>query len=388
MPNEVGEAVAFLPTSEQAAAGARAAADATEICLPGAAGRDIDRSFPAAELKELGRRGWLGARLSADAGGLGLDEVSSALVFAELSRACASIGLLLGFHNAVFLDALVRFASDEVRAHWLARVARGEALGAIAFTDPSAVDPKAHALEAILDGDRIRLNGTKAFVPGAVGADLFLVYAFADSGGKAPRARTLLFVPRETAGLSIGTADPLVGVRASGTATVRFDGCELPVSHALPGDGRKMARELLAAADLVVASQAVGIAAAAVERATARANERDSTGAMVGSYQGVQFMIADMLTSLDASRLFVLRAACAREHEGAFAYEAAQARAHAGHAAVRIADAAIQILGGAGSLTDYGIERHWRDAKTTELNPATRETALLIVARRLLEETR
>jgi alkylation response protein AidB-like acyl-CoA dehydrogenase len=367
---------------------ARAAADADTICLRGAADRDVHRAFPAEELKELGRRGWLAARLGTDEGGLGLDPIASALATSEFSRACASIGLLLGFHNAVAVDALVRFASVEVRSRLLPAVARGELFGAAAFADPSAVDPLARPAEAILEGDRIRLDGIKLFVPGATGADFFLVYAFADRGGRAPRSRTLLVVPRDTPGLAVGPPDPIVGVRASGTATVRFEGCVLPGSAALVGDGRALGRELLAAADLVVAAQAVGIATAAVARAAARANERDATGSLVGSHQGVQFMIADMLTSLDASRLFVQRAAAAWDQGTGFAYEAAQAKAHAGRSAVRIADAAIQILGGAGSLTDYGIERHWRDAKTTELNPSTREAALLLVARSLLEETR
>jgi alkylation response protein AidB-like acyl-CoA dehydrogenase len=386
--NEPGGAVTLLPNPEQIAAAARAAADAAEVCLPGAADRDHRRAFPLDELKELGRRGWFGARLATEAGGLGLDEIGAALAVSEFSRACASIGLLLGFHNGVFLEALVRFASPEARERWIPPTARGEAFGAIAFADPSTVDGGRHAAEALREGDRIRLEGVKAFVPGAEGADLFLVYAFADSGGKAPRPRTLLLVPRDTPGLAVAAPDPLVGVRASGTATVRFEGCELPASAVLDGDGRTRGRELLAAADLVVAAQAFGIASAAAERAVTRANQRDTAGSLVGSHQGVQFMIADMLTLLDSSRLFVQRAAGARQRGESFAYEAAQAKAHAGRAAVRIADAAIHILGGAGSLTDYGIERHWRDAKTTELNPATREAALLLVARSLLEETR
>jgi alkylation response protein AidB-like acyl-CoA dehydrogenase len=386
--SEAGEGLAFLPTDAQESARSRAAMDAAAICLRGAADRDVNRAFPAEELRALGRRGWFAARLGADEGGLGLDETASALATIEFSRACASIGLLLGFHNAVVVEALVRFASDELRSRWLPAVVRGEALGAVAFSDPSTVDPSMRAAEAIHEKDRIRLDGIKAFVPGASGADLFLVYAFADSGGRAPRPRTLLFVSRETEGLTVAPPDPLVGVRASGTATVRFKACLLDPSCALVGDGRTRVRELLAAADLVVAAQAVGIGTAAVERAVVRANEREASGALVGSRQGVQFMIADMLTTLDASRLLVLRAASARARGGSFAYEAAQAKAYAGRAAVRIADSAIEMLGGAGSLADFGIERHWRDAKTTELNPDTRESALLHIARHLLEEPR
>jgi alkylation response protein AidB-like acyl-CoA dehydrogenase len=386
--SEAPEGLLFLPTAEQESARARAAADADAICRPGAADRDARRAFPVEELKELGRRGWFAARLRHDEGGCGLDETASALATAEFSRACASIGLLLGFHNDVVVDALDRFATEETRSRWLPAIARGEALGAVAFSDPSTSEPSGPAAEAIRDGEGIRVDGIKTFVPGATGADLFLVYAFAEAEGKAPRPRTLLLVPRETPGLTIAAPDPLVGVRASGTATIRFQGSVLPASCALVGDGRARARELLAAADLVVAAQAVGIGTAAVERAVARANEREPNGALVGSRQGVQFMIADMLTALDASRLFVLRAASARARGGPFAYEAAQAKAYGGRAAVRIADAAIQILGGSGSLADFGIERHWRDAKTTELNPDTRESALLLITRRLLGEAR
>ena len=314
--------------------------------------------------------------------------MTQAFAIAAMAESCASAGLLLGFHLLVVSEGLRRFGTAELRDAYLDRLSSGGMLGSAAYPDPVHGDA---AAEAHLEGSTYVLNGSKAFVPGAAGAGIFLVYAFSgDGGGRTPRSRVVLAVPRDLDGVTIGESEELVGVRASGTARVHFDSVAVPLINRLgdADEGRAVLRSLMPFADLAVASQATGIAAASVAKAVARANEREPNGSLVGSRQHIHFMVAEMLLSLDAARLLLKRAAEAvGGGDRDFSYAAAQARVQAGRAAVQIADATIQILGGAGSLADFGIERHWRDAKTTELNPSTREIALLLTARYLIEES-
>jgi len=366
--------------------------------IAGAEARDHAAVFPAEEIRVLAAQGWLGLRAEPTTGGEREGEsarstLATLLAVSEFARACASIGLLIGLHNLLVCDAVAEHALDPMRGEFLSRLARGEWLGAAAFADPMTARSSGAAAVAVRSGDGFILSGAKSFVPGAAGADLFLVYAFLGEGPgdarHAHRERCLLLVPRDAEGVSVDPPDPLVGVRASGTATVHFDGCRIRGRQRLAPSGwaRGIARGILAAADLVVAAQAVGIAEAAFEKAVRQAQEREPSGSLVGSHESIQFKIADMRVMIDAATLFVMRAARARDaRDPGFAYEAAQAKAFAGRAAVKVADEAIQIHGGAGSLAGHGIERHWRDAKTTELNPSTRETAMLAVARHLLDE--
>lgn len=383
--------MAFSPSFEEAEIQERARDAALEIIAPGAAERDRIGVFPAEEIRNLAARGWLGRRGASEGDG----SLAPLLAVTEFSRACASVGLLVGLHDLLVHRAVARYASREAQDAFLARLGRGEVFGAAAFPDPMMEQPAGGlAAAATRSGSGYVLRGVKSFVPGAIGADLFIVYAFLDGAGAerhGRRERCLLIVPRAAEGLSIDPPDALVGVRASGTATIRFDECPVPESFRLaPGAwARAIAKEMLACADLVVAAQAVGIAEAALEKAVRHAQERESSGGLVGGHESVQFKIADMRTSIEASRLFVQRAAIALDADDpGFAYCAAQARGFAARGAVEVADDAIQIHGGAGSLAGHGIERHWRDAKTTELNPSTRESALLEVARHLLEEAR
>jgi alkylation response protein AidB-like acyl-CoA dehydrogenase len=275
-----------------------------------------------------------------------------------------------------------------MKTTYLPKLARGEILGAVAISDPATSSAEEPPACAVVTDEAIRLRGTKRFVVGAVGAGLFIVYASTERGAHdRPPGRMLLAVPSTTPGLTVAPRDPLVGVRASGSAALEFDDCVVPTAMVIgqASEARRIGKELLASADLVVAAQAVGIGTAAMEKAVERARERETDETLVGSHQSVQFMIAEMQLQLNASRLFVQRAVDARS-ESDSAYQAAQAKAFAGRAAVETADRAIHILGGDGSLADHGIERHWRDAKTCELNPSTRESAQLLVARHLLEE--
>jgi alkylation response protein AidB-like acyl-CoA dehydrogenase len=378
-----------LLTAEQLRLREEARAAAEDLVAPGAVARDASCAFPAAEFCSLGERGYLGLTIETAFGGRGLDTVSALLAVTEIAKACASTGLLAGFHALAVGPLLARRGRPEIRQAWLPGLARGELLGALAMTDPPpSADGPAYAFA---EGDHVVLRGGKFFVPGAVAADLFLVYArWGDGPSGGGRRRVVLLVPRDTAGLQVGPADAIFGVRAAGVAPVHFNDCRVPQSNVLGDaeDARSLSGIVLAPANLAVAAQAVGIAGAIADKIVARASEREPSGSPIGARQPIQWKLADMQLQLDAARLLSLRAASACDRGDSFAYEALQAKVFAGRAAARIADEAIQVFGGAGSIRDGGVERHWRDAKTTELNPISREAAQLAVSRHLLEEFR
>ncbi len=380
----------LLLTETQARLCTEARAVAEELLAPGAVARDRAASFPAAEIHAIAARGYLGMTVANDFGGAGWDAVTATLILSEISQACASTGLVAGLHALAVCEMLERRGSSAAREEFLPRLARGELLGALALTDPAPSDVASPPALVLRQEEELILRGCKIFVPGAVAADLFLVYARAGDESGGGRRRVLVLVPRWTKGLEIGPADPIFGVRAAGVAGLRFQECRVPAAYQVGPieEARSLATDLLACADLAVASQAVGIATAAFAKAAARAKEREPSGLPLGSRQVIQWKLADMQVLLDASRLFVLRAASARDRGEAYGYEAAQAKTFAGRAAARIADEAVQVFGGSGAITDGGVERHWRDAKTTELNPTPREAAQLAIARRLLEEVR
>lgn len=366
---------------------ARTAAE--ELVAPGAVDRDASCAFPSGELRCLGGRGFLGPTVEAVYGGQGLDTVSALLAVTEISKACASTGLLAGFHTLVVEPLLAMRGSAELRHGSLPALARGECLTALAMTDPPT--PADGPAYAFADEDHVLLRGAKSFVPGALAAELFLVYArWGESPTGGGRRRVLLLVPRDTPGLQVGPADPIFGVRAAGVAPVRFNNCRLAFSNLLgeAEDARSLSGVVLAPANLAVAGQAVGIAMAIADKIVARASEREPSGSPVGARQPIQWKLADMQLQLDAARLLSLRAAAACDRGEPFDYEALQAKVFAGRAAARIADEAIQVFGGTGAIRDGGVERHWRDAKTTELNPVSREAAQLAISRHLLEEAR
>jgi butyryl-CoA dehydrogenase len=363
---------------------------ADRVCSATAADRDESASFPHEELKRMASEGLLSLGAPATSGGSGRDTISICLAIAAVSEADASIGLLIGFHNLV-CDLLSRAASPEARDELLPGLLGRGGLAALALYERGPGGPGFEPAVVHPEEGGFRVSGAKPHVPGARGAEGFLVYARTADAGRAGRARSrvMLYVPRTTPGVVVEEPERIFGVRSSGACRVRFDDCRVPERWRLfagAADPRDASRALLSSADLVVAAQAVGIGAAAFEKARVRAHQKGSDGETIGSRQSVQWKIADMATYLDAARLILLRAASAADRGELYAYEAAQAKVFAGRAAVRIAEGAMLIAGASGAITDFGVERHWRDAMTTEMNPSTRDETMLAVARTLVEE--
>jgi butyryl-CoA dehydrogenase len=346
---------------------------------------EIDRShaFPRDLIAELGKMGLMGIAIPQAHGGAGMDTVTYALALEEISRACASTGVIVSVNNSLVCDPLLHFGSDEQKKTWLHPLASGTKLGCFALSEPDAgSDASAQKTTARRDGEHWVLRGTKNFITNAPVADVAIVMAMTDLA-KGHHGISAFVVPLSTEGLRVGPPDQKLGIRGALSAQIFFDDCRLPASALLgkEGEGFKVAMRTLDGGRIGIAAQAVGIGRAAFEAAMRYALERKSFGKIIAEHQAIQFKLADMSTELDAARLLLWRAAAAKDAGvGRYTKEAAMAKLFASEACNRIAREAVQIFGGYGYLADFPVERHFRDAKITEIYEGTSEIQRLVIA--------
>jgi butyryl-CoA dehydrogenase len=321
-------------------------------------------------------------------GGAGMDTVSYALALEEISRACASTGVIMSVLNSLVCDPILRFGSEAQKKRWLPALASGKALGCFALSEPEAgSDASAQRTTAVRDGERFVINGTKNFITNGPVADVVLLFATTDATKKS-RGISAFLVPTDTPGLKIGVTDDKLGIRGAPSAQIFFTDCAVGADAMLgpAGDGFKVAMTTLDGGRIGIAAQAVGIARAAFEDATKYALERKTFGQPIAEHQAIQFKLADMCTEIDAARLLVWRAAVKKDSGGRYTSEASMAKLYASEAANRAAKEAVQIFGGYGYLTDFPVERHFRDAKITEIYEGTSEIQRLVIASALLKD--
>ncbi len=346
---------------------------------------EIDRShaFPRDLIAELGKMGLMGIAIPQAHGGAGMDTVTYALALEEISRACASTGVIVSVNNSLVCDPLLNFGSDEQKKTWLQPLASGTKLGCFALSEPDAgSDASAQKTTARRDGEQWVLSGTKNFITNAPVADVAIVMAMTDLL-KGHRGISAFVVPLPTEGVRVGPPDQKLGIRGALSAQIFFDDCRLPASALLgnEGEGWEVAMKTLDGGRIGIAAQAVGIGRAAFEAAMRYALERKSFGKVIAEHQAIQFKLADMSTELDAARLLLWRAAAAKDAGvGRYTKEAAMAKLFASEACNRIAREAVQIFGGYGYLSDFPVERHFRDAKITEIYEGTSEIQRLVIA--------
>jgi alkylation response protein AidB-like acyl-CoA dehydrogenase len=320
-------------------------------------------------------------------GGAGQSAVAYALAVEELSRGCASVGVTVSAHTSLACDPLLKFGSDEQREKFLKPLASGAKLGALAMTEPGAgSDLGAAQMTATRDGDGYVLNGTKIFITNGGVADVVVVLASTDRAKKTKGLATFI-VEKGTAGFTVGKTEHKLGIRASNTAELVFQDCRVPAANLLGGDGQgfKVGLATLDGGRIGIAAQAVGIGRAALERAVAYAKTRQQFGQAIGSFQAIQWMIADSATALDAARLLYLRASAVKDRGERFSSEAAMAKLFASEAATKVTHRALQIHGGYGYTTEYPLERHYRDARITEIYEGTSEVMRMVIAGNLLK---
>ncbi|WP_050455723.1 acyl-CoA dehydrogenase family protein [Candidatus Burkholderia verschuerenii] len=356
---------------------------ATEVLAPNASQWDKDGAIPDAVVRQLGELGLLGMIVPAELGGTFSDYTAYALAMEEIAAGCASCAALMSVHNSVGCGPILAYGTDAQKAEWLPKLASGEVIGAFSLTEPQAGSEannlRTRAVER--DGKWI-ISGSKQFVTNGSRAGMAIVFAATDpEQGK--RGISAFIVPKDAPGFVVGAPEHKLGIRASDTCPLTFDDCAIPAANLLGkrGEGLKIALSNLEGGRIGIAAQALGIARAAFDAARAYAKERVQFGKPIHEHQSVANMLADMQTEINAARLLILHAARMRTEGIACLSEASQAKLYASEMAERVCTKAIQIHGGYGYLQDYPVERHYRDARITQIYEGTSEVQRMVIAR-------
>jgi butyryl-CoA dehydrogenase len=355
---------------------------ATREVEPRAKQLDHEESWPADLVKRCGELGLMGVAIPSEFGGSGFDHVSYALAMEEVSRACASLGVIMSVNNSLVCDPISRYGTPAQKEQFLTPLASGAQLGCFGLTEPmSGSDAATMATFAQRDGAGWRLNGSKNFITNGPHADVMVVFAMTRKNVGA-KGITAFLVPKATPGFSTSKKDEKLGIHAAHSCTVFFDGCQLPDELRLGGEGEgfKVAMSTLDGGRIGIAAQALGIARAAFEKAVRYSQERKSFGSLLSEKQAIQFMLADMATDIDAARLLVHRAARMKDQKLRHTRESAMAKLFASEAATRITHKSLQIHGGLGYTRECDAERHYRDARITEIYEGTSEIMRIVIA--------
>uniref|UniRef100_A0A182JK17 Cytosol aminopeptidase n=1 Tax=Anopheles atroparvus TaxID=41427 RepID=A0A182JK17_ANOAO len=356
--------------------------------VPNAAKFDREHLYPAEQIRKMGELGLMAVSVKEDYGGTGLDYLAYAIAMEEISRGCASAGVIMSVNNSLYLGPLTHFGNEEQLQKYVVGYTDGSKVGCFALSEPgNGSDAGAASTTATLQGDRWVLNGTKCWITNGYEAGAAVVFATTDKSLK-HKGISAFIVPKETPGFSLGKKEDKLGIRGSSTCSLIFEDCAIPKENLLgqPGFGFKIAMQTLDAGRIGIASQALGIAQASLECAVDYANKRIAFGKPIAKLQAIQTKIADMATQLESARLLTWRAAWLKDNKKPFTKEAAQAKLAASEAATYCAHQSIQVLGGMGYVSDMPAERHYRDARITEIYEGTSEIQRLVIAGAVLKE--
>jgi butyryl-CoA dehydrogenase len=378
----------FDLTDEQKLAQQTARDFAAREIEPRAAELDRTSRWPAEIVARMGELGFMGLAIPVELGGAGLDNVSYALVVEEISRACASCGVIMSVNNSLFCDPLYKHGSERQKREILTPTASGAMLGAFGLTEPtSGSDARTMLTVGERQGDGgYLLNGSKNFITVGPEAEHVIVFAITTPDPEKPK-HTALIVKRGTPGFTVSPHDEKLGIHAAHSCTIYFENVRVPREYVLGEDGAgfKIAMGTLDGGRIGIAAQAIGIARAAHEKAVAYAKERKAFKKPLSELQAIQFMIADMATEIDAARLLTVRAAALKDKGVRHSAESAMAKLFASEMSTRVTHKALQIHGGYGYTTEYGVERHYRDARITEIYEGTSEIQRIVIAAGMLK---
>lgn len=361
---------------------------ADERVKPGAAERDRNHEFPVDLLKECAELGFMGVTVPEEWGGAGMDYISYVIMMEEVSRACASTGVILSVNNSLVCDPLGKFGNDEQKEKYLKPLAMGDRLGCFALTEPGAgSDAAAQKTTAVRNGDHYVVNGSKIFITNASHADTCILFAVTDKEDKR-HGISAFIVDSGFEGYNLGTVEDKLGINASGTAELFFEDMKVPVENMLgaEGEGYKIALATLDGARLGIAAQGLGVAQAVLDESVRYAKERVQFGKPIAANQAIQWYLADMATELEAARLLTLKGAACKQEGGRCNKITSMAKVFAAEAAMKAATKGIQIFGGYGYMREYPMERFFRDAKILEIYEGTSEVQRIVIAAQLLKE--
>jgi len=349
---------------------------------PMAKENDETGRFPLELFRKAAELGLTGVAFPEEEGGAGFDHVAYSIVIEEISRCCASTGVILSVQNSLFCDPIHRYGSPEQKKKYLLPFARGEKIGSYALTEPQA-GSNAAALQtkAVKKGNSYVVNGAKAWITNGGVADAAIVYVNTEPS-KGEKGITALVVDKGTPGFAVGKEEKKLGISATACSELIFTDCVVPAENRIgqEGEGYKVALSTLDGGRIGIAAQATGIAQGAFEAARRYAQERMAFGHPIAQFQAIQFMLADMATEIDAARLLVRKAAWKQDTGGRFSLEASTAKLFASEMSSRVAHKAIQIHGGNGYSREYPVERAYRDARITEIYEGTSEIQRLVIA--------
>ncbi len=343
---------------------------------------DETGKFPRGLFQKAAELGLTGVAIPEAEGGAGMDHISYAIVVEEISRVCASTGVILSVQNSLYCDPIHRFGTDEQKKKFLLPFARGEKIGCYALTEPQAgSNAAALATKAVRKGDTYVINGTKAWITNGGAADAAIVYVNTQPE-KGEKGITALVVEKGTPGFAVGKEENKLGIHATACTELSFSDCEVSAGNRIgaEGEGYKVALSTLDGGRIGIAAQATGIAQGAFEAALSYAQQRQAFGHPIADFQAIQFMLADMATEIDAARLLLRRAAWKQDSGARFSMEAAIAKLFASEMSTRVAHKAMQIHGGYGYSSEYPVERAYRDARITEIYEGTSEIQRLVIA--------
>jgi len=349
---------------------------------PIAAEIDVTERYPIENVRKMAEMGLMGIPIPKEFGGSGGDELGYAMTVEELSKHCASTGVILSAHTSLGSWPILKYGTQEQKEKFLKPLATGEKIGAFALTEAGAgTDASAQQTVAVLDGDSYILNGSKIFITGAGQADIYIIFAMTDKS-KGTRGISTFIVEKGTPGFTFGKLEDKMGIRASSTGELIFEDCRIPKENLLgkEGKGFGIAMSTLDGGRIGIAAQALGIAQGAIDASVQYMKERKQFGKNISKFQGLQWYVAEMETKTQAARLLVYQAATKKSKGLPYSKEAAMAKLFAAETAMEVTTKAVQLFGGYGYTKDYPVERMMRDAKITEIYEGTSEVQKMVIA--------
>lgn len=349
---------------------------------PIAAEIDETERFPMENVEKMAKLGMMGIPFSDQYGGANGDTLSYIIAVEELSKVCATTGVILSAHTSLCASLINEFGTPAQKEKYLTPLAKGEKIGAFGLTEPGAgTDAAGQQTTARLEGDNYILNGSKIFITNGGVAETFIIFAMTDKS-KGTKGISAFIVEKSFPGFSIGKLEEKLGIRASSTTELIMENCIVPKENLIgkEGKGFGIAMKTLDGGRIGIAAQALGIAEGALEEAVAYMKERKQFGRPLSAFQGLQWMIAEMDTKVEAAKYLVYKAACLKEAKMPYSVDAARAKLFAAEVAMEVTTKAVQIFGGYGYTKEYPVERMMRDAKITEIYEGTSEVQKMVIA--------
>lgn len=354
---------------------------------PFAAEVDETEEFPRKNVDKMVKAGFMGIPFAKEYGGEGGDTLGYIMAVEELSKVCATTGVILSAHTSLGTYPIEHFGTEQQKQKYMKDLASGKKLGAFGLTEPNAgTDASMQQTMAVKQGDKYILNGSKVFITNGGEADTYVVFAMTDKS-KGTKGISAFIVEKGTKGFSFGPHEKKMGIRGSATCELIFEDVEVPEENLLAQEGKgfKIAMNTLDGGRIGIAAQALGIAAGALDETISYVKERKQFGRTISQFQNTQFQLADLANAVEAARLLVYRAAATKDAGQSYTVAAAHAKLFAAETAMKVTTKCVQLFGGYGYTRDYPVERMMRDAKITEIYEGTSEVQRMVISGSLLK---